>query len=140
VRQLRRAPWQRPKPAVTVRGSTIDPALRALVRDRAGGMCECCGDRLSPIFQAHHRKLRSRGGQDSAANLAALCGLCHRRVHSHVTWATEQGFIVSAFEDPARVPMAVRCEDWRYLTPEGHYLPTDDPAYENGYFPADGAS
>lgn len=136
---IRRAPWQRPKPAVAKFGSTIDPALRQLVRDRAGGLCECCGDRLSPIFQAHHRKLRSRGGQDSACNLAALCGLCHRRIHLRVSWATEQGFIVSAFKDPARVPMAVRCDEWRLLGVDGRYLPVDDAAYEDGgYFAPDG--
>ena len=121
MRAIRRAPWQRPAPAVTKYGSTIDPKLRALVRDRAGGLCECCGDRLSNIFQAHHRKLRSRGGQDSAANLAALCGLCHRRIHNRVAWSTEQGFIVSATDDPATVPMAVLCDRWLLLTPEGGY-------------------
>lgn len=118
---IRRAPWQRPKPVVTRYGSTIDPKLREAVKQRAGGMCECCGDRLSRIFQCHHRKLRSRGGQDSAANLAALCGLCHRRVHGHPVWATDHGFIVSAFDDPAAVAMWVRCESYLYLTPEASY-------------------
>ena len=122
TRAIRRAPWQRPRPVVTKRGSLIDPALRDLVRTRAGGLCECCGDRLSPIFQCHHRKLRSRGGQDSAANLVALCGLCHRRVHSHVAWATDQGFIVSANDDPASVAVAVHLSSWRLLTPDGKYV------------------
>lgn len=121
MRRIGRAPWQRPKPAVTRFGSTIDPELRALIRERAGGGCECCGDRLSPIFQAHHRKLRSRGGQDSAANLVALCGLCHKRVHSHVTWATEHGFMVASSDDPALVPVAVRCESWQLLAFAGTY-------------------
>lgn len=119
MRRIARAPWQRPAPAVA--RYSIAPELRALIRERAGGRCECCGDRLSPIFQAHHRKLRSRGGQDSAANLLALCGLCHRRIHSHVAWATEHGLIVSATDDPALVPVTVRCETWRLLTPDGGY-------------------
>lgn len=125
MRRIGRAPWQRPKPAVTRFGSTIDPELRALIRERAGGRCECCGDRLSPIFQAHHRKLRSRGGQDSAANLVALCGLCHKRVHSHVTWATEHGFMVASSDDPALVPVAVRCESWQLLGYDGTYKTTE---------------
>ena len=121
TRRLSRAPWQRPKPAVTVHGSTIDPKLRALVRDRAGGMCECCGDRLSAIFQCHHRKLRSRGGQDSACNLVALCGLCHRRLHSHVRFATEHGFIVSAYDDPASVPLLLHLDRSVFLAIDGTY-------------------
>lgn len=130
TRALRVPPWKRPKPAVTVRGSTIDPKLRMLVRDRAGGCCECCGVRIGArSYQCHHRKLRSRGGQDSAANLAALCSQCHNRCHGHVAWATEQGFIVSAYDDPATVPMAVRCESWRLLTIDGGYAePTGDAA------------
>lgn len=126
----RRTPLRRPwasRPRRIAPAGFIDGDLRQTVRARAGGCCECCGDRLSPTFQCHHRKLRSRGGQDSAANLAALCGLCHRRIHSYVTWATENGFIVSAVDDPAAVPMAVRCTDWRYLTPDGNYLPAVSP-------------
>lgn len=121
MRRITRAPWQRPRPAVTLRGSAIDPALRAVVRARANGMCECCGCLLGGAFQCHHRKLRSRGGQDSAANLLALCGPCHRRVHGHPAWASEHGFMVSAFEDPAQVPVAVRCERWQLLVPDGTY-------------------
>ena len=126
MRPIARAPWQRPRPALTLRGSMTDPALRRLVRARAGGQCECCGDALSLTFQAHHRKLRSRGGQDSAANLLALCGLCHRRIHNRVAWATEHGFIVSAYDDPATAPVAVRCESWRLLTPDGTYAPVKE--------------
>ena len=117
-------PWGRTVVAGKPGFSTIDRGLRDLIRSRAGGACECCGDRLSAIFQAHHRKLRSRGGQDSACNLAALCGLCHRRIHSHVAWATENGFIVSAYDDPAAIPMAARCERWVLLTVDGGYKDT----------------
>lgn len=121
TRALRRAPWQRPKPAVTKFGSTIDPTLRELVRARAGGECELCGIRLQGRWEAHHRKLRSRGGQDSACNLAALCFLCHRRCHQHVAWSEEQGYIVSSYADPATVPMALRESRWVLLTVDGQY-------------------
>lgn len=126
--RITRAPWQRPAPALTLRGSTVDPALRRLVRARSGGTCECCGDPLSLIFQAHHRKLRSRGGQDSAANLLALCGLCHRRIHNRVAWASEHGFIVSAYDDPATVAVAIGCDSWSLLTPDGRYVATEASA------------
>ena len=125
MRRIARAPWQRPKPAVARHGSTIDPKLRDRIRQRADGRCDCCGDRLAPIFQAHHRKLLSRGGQDSAANLLALCRLCHMRCHSHVTWATWHGFIVAATDDPASVPVAVRGETWQLLGHDGTYQPAE---------------
>lgn len=52
---------------------------------------------------------------------ASALALCHRRIHSRVTWATEQGFIVSATDDPATVPMLLRCETPRLLTATGEY-------------------
>jgi hypothetical protein len=121
TRAIHRAPWQTPPPRLTLRGSTIDPELRRLVHARANGMCECCGERLGGDWQAHHRKLRSRGGQDSACNLVALHPLCHRRVHSHVKWATDHGFQVPSTEDPATYAVAVHCSAWRLLNHDGTY-------------------
>lgn len=129
MRRIQRAAWQRPKPAVTVRGSTIDPQLRQLVRGRAGGCCELCGIRVGArSYQCHHRKLRSRGGQDSAANLACLCAVCHRRCHQHPVWATDHGFIVSAYDDPAAVPVALHESRWVLLTFDGHYTDAGEAA------------
>lgn len=119
---LTRRPWKaKVKPLVTIHGSTIDPALRALVKARAGGRCECCAERLPAHYECHHRKLRSRGGQDSATNLVALCNECHRRIHGHVKWATGHGFIVSAYDDPMVVPVAIYGTDLRFLTVDGFY-------------------
>lgn len=114
-------PWKRRVKPVARPGSTIDAALRQTVRSRAGGRCELCAEPLGAAFECHHRKLRSRGGLDSACNLLALDGLCHRRVHSHVTWATEHGFLVAGHDDPATVPVAVHLTGWRLLTPSGTY-------------------
>lgn len=119
---MTRRPWKpKPQPLVTVRGSTIDPKLRALVRTRAGNACECCAENLRGPWECHHRKLRSRGGQDSAANLLALCGHCHRRIHGHPSWAEDNGFMVRSYEDPKDVPVSIRCETARYLTVDGLY-------------------
>jgi hypothetical protein len=119
---IQRHPWQAPMPRVNHRGSTIDTELRALVYRRAGGLCECCGERLRLAdYQCHHRKLRSRGGQDSAANLCALHGRCHTRVHGHPAWATEHGFQVPSGDDPAMVAIALHGAAWRLLTPTGNY-------------------
>jgi len=83
---------------------------------RCGGLCELCGDRLGAVWQAHHRRLRSRGGHDEPANIVGLHVLCHRRVHGHPEWATGQGFQVSAYADPAAVPLALGCARWVLLS------------------------
>lgn len=123
-RPLKRKPtppwWNKPK-AIT-RFGILDPNLRRQVFARAGGECECCGDRLRQVWEAHHRKFRSRGGQDSIVNLAALCLLCHRRIHNHDVWATEHGYSVPSTEDPASVPMALHGVLFRLLTADGGYL------------------
>lgn len=117
-----RVPWaQRDKTAVVPKAGFIDPKLRRLVYDRAGGCCECCGERLEGAWECHHRKLRSRGGQDSAANLVALYHHCHRRLHNHNNFATEHGFIVSAYADPASVPLFLHLDRHVYLTATGDY-------------------
>lgn len=118
---LTRRPWNS-KPLVTVHGSEIDPKLRALVKARAGSHCECCANSLGAVWECHHRKLRSRGGQDSAANLLALCRECHRRIHGHPRWATEHGFMVTVNDDPRDMPVSVYCERSRLLTIDGLYL------------------
>lgn len=116
---IRPAPWERRAPKVPY-AMQIDPALRAEVYARAGGRCELCGEQLGQVWQAHHRKLRSRGGQDSVCNLVALDAHCHRRVHGHSLWATEQGFIVASYDDPATVPVALHLERWVLLTLNGY--------------------
>lgn len=116
---IRPAPWERRPPRVPY-AKQIDPALRAEVHRRAGGRCELCAQQLGHVWEAHHRKLRSRGGQDSVCNLVALCPTCHRRCHSHNLWATEQGFIVSSYDDPATVPVALHLDRWVLLTLTGY--------------------
>jgi hypothetical protein len=119
TKPITRAPWQKP-PRVPVR-TQLDPGLRAQVRERAAGRCELCTDPLGASWEAHHRKLRSRGGQDSICNLVALCHGCHRRCHGHVAWAEEHGFIVASYDDPATVPLALHLDRWVLLAPSGDY-------------------
>lgn len=123
MRPITTGPWRRPltRQRVARPGSTIDANLRQLVHRRASGRCECCADPLTAGWECHHRKLRSRGGQDSAANLVALCRLCHRRVHGRPAWARETGFMVESWDDPATVLVAVGCAVWVRLTPDGSY-------------------
>jgi hypothetical protein len=117
---IRPAPWK-PRAPRLPRPGLIEPALRQLVRARAGDCCELCGERLGAAWECHHRKLKSRGGQDSAANLLALCSTCHRRCHGHVAWATEHGFIVASHDDPQFVPVALHLSCWVLLHHDGTY-------------------
>lgn len=53
----------------------------AIVRERSGGLCECCGQRGN---QTHHRRARGMGGRRGAglvvnmpSNLVRVCSGCH---------------------------------------------------------------
>ena len=60
-------------------------------------------------FSHHHRLLRSRGRDDSPANLVLLLGSGtsgeHWWVHNNPDLATRLGYMLHAGEDPARVPI-----------------------------------
>ena len=64
--------------------------------------CVRCG---AVSDHAHHRKLRSQGGEDSPENLVRLCFLCHDWVHSNPAEAYEAGLLVKSWDDPATAPM-----------------------------------
>jgi 5-methylcytosine-specific restriction endonuclease McrA len=61
----------------------LDPdnyrALRKQVLTRDGWRCQLCGSLRN--LQVHHRKFRSRLGDDTAQNLITLCVDCHRAGH-----------------------------------------------------------
>lgn len=89
--------------------------VRAIVYNRDDGLCVRCGVYLSEYDMAtargsiHHRKLRSQGGPNTAANLITLCGSgttgCHGWVHGHPAEARNLGLIVHRIDDPASVPV-----------------------------------
>lgn len=81
-------------------------ADRDAVFDRAAGRCERCSTRITrETGQFHHRKLRSRGGDDSPANCVALCPACHEWVHANPRLATVTGWMVPSWADPAKIPV-----------------------------------
>lgn len=82
-------------------GAALDRVM-GIVDHRAGGRCERCGRGLF-VAEHHHRKLRSRGGGDTAANLVAICTRCHVWVHANPVKATETGWMVPRTDDPATV-------------------------------------
>src|ERR1700730_3127078 len=58
--------------------------VRSEVWDRSGGFCQepGCNRCISEeTFEMHHIKFKSKGGDDSKANLRACCKKCHRRHH-----------------------------------------------------------
>lgn len=68
--------------------------LRPVVFARDSWRCQarssvCTGD----AHQAHHRKMRSRGGADTLDNLVSVCMSCHRYLHEHPKWAAERGLL-----------------------------------------------
>ncbi len=61
--------------------SEIDPALRALVRTRASGLCEYCRISERVTLAEHeidHVIAIKHGGDTKAHNLALCCTLCNR--------------------------------------------------------------
>lgn len=64
---------------------------------RSGGLCVLNGCE-NVATHAHHRKLRSQGGDDSPANLLPLCSGCHADVHANPDWAKRYELIVPAWD------------------------------------------
>ncbi len=64
-------------------------ALKVLVRRRANGVCEGCGEHAPfldrdghPYLEPHHLTRVADGGPDREDHVIAICPNCHRRVHS----------------------------------------------------------
>ena len=99
---------------------------QSLVDQRAAGHCEArLSERCVGAGQHyHHRKLRSRGGADSAANLVDICHHCHDWIHAHPKDATERGWMVPSWADPVEVPV-YRYRRWVLLDDEGGISPVE---------------
>lgn len=87
----------------------IDKKIVELVVERAQGYCEACGKPEQPTMALHHRKLKSRGGKDSASNLMRVHHSCHNMstgsIHANPTWAEDKGFMVASWQEPDAAPM-----------------------------------
>jgi 5-methylcytosine-specific restriction endonuclease McrA len=69
----------RPKEARLRLDSASYKQLCREVLDRDGWKCQSCG--TPEKLQVHHKKFRSRRGDDSEDNLVTLCADCHNSVH-----------------------------------------------------------
>lgn len=80
-----------------------------LVEERAGGYCEVCGLSALPSMALHHRKLRSRGGEDTVSNLIWVHHGCHNlkstSIHSNPEYASQKGWMVGSWQTPSDVPI-----------------------------------
>jgi len=118
-----------PAGRVKVRAAHVQ---RPLVWARSGGRCERCGNGLPVVWECHHRKLRSQGGDWSLSNLLALHMDCHNAgsptgVHAHPADAYRNGYLVRSAFDPAAAPLLLHGRNWVLLTPDGAYQPTEAP-------------
>lgn len=99
--------------------------LREIVHARCKGYCEKCGLPLGDSWALHHRKLRSRGGEDAVENFVALHHKCHNMatdsVHSNPAIATKEGFMVSTYSNPAECPVTLPDGRSVILTTDGRY-------------------
>lgn len=102
--------------------SGVTAAQVTLVHRRSKNLCEAdahphCQGRAEHI---HHRKLRSRGGGHTVANLLHVCHLCHGWIHDNPAAATEKGWMVSTWADPTEVRV-VRWGWWLRLFDNGEW-------------------
>ena len=90
-------------------GTNVDKQVVKIVEQRAGNFCESCGGRAQESMALHHRKLKSRGGKDTPANLIRVHHGCHNlgtdSIHTNPSWADDKGFMVSSWREPEQTPM-----------------------------------
>jgi hypothetical protein len=96
---------------------------------RDGGACFRCGMTDAYEWNCHHRQLKGGGGADTLENRILLDGSgasgCHGHVHHNRAEAFSEGWIVSRYEDPARVPALHYRLGKVFLTAEGEVIPED---------------
>lgn len=99
----------------------FSPAVRDIIADRSGGLCEVCG--VDAGVQFHHRRPRGMGGTKrvssaSASNGLHVCGACHRLIESYRTVAKMLGWLVPTAADPTSRSVLYRGR-WARLGDDG---------------------
>lgn len=112
-------------------------AVRALVLERDGYACVCCGTSIiGRPYSLQHRLRRSHGGGNSPANLITVLGTgttgCHERIDSRRDPSDEaKGYTVRSWDDPLLIPVMIFSPHGSgitmWLTDDGTYA-TEPPA------------
>lgn len=101
----------------------MDKKVVALVQERAGDYCEACGGAAQQSMALHHRKLKSRGGKDTAANLISVHHKCHNlgtdSIHLNPEWAEQKGFMIPTWQNPAEVAISLPSGGFALLLDDG---------------------
>jgi hypothetical protein len=108
----------------------MNKKLREALYVRSQGVCDVCGLPLpEDSWAAHHRKLRSQGGQDTLSNLLALHHACHNgntnSVHLAGKISRTNGYLVSAYANPEETPVLLHGKKPTLLTDDGEMTETD---------------
>lgn len=101
-----------------MKATEIPLAARTAVLRRERFRCARCAI-PSPSGHWHHRRSRSVRDEHThhPCNGVLLCAVCHAWVHAHPEKARNEGWIVSRYTDPGRIP---------FKTPTGWVLPACD--------------
>lgn len=108
--------------------STPGSDLADAVLERDSYSCVVCGENLygprGEAWSIHHRVRRSQGVDNQLSNLVAVCGGarmdgCHQQIHSQITKAREDGWLLRRGEDPQAVPLAHSQRGWVRLLNDG---------------------
>jgi hypothetical protein len=100
-----------PTPAAAAKAAeerALEREARRIVRERSGGVCECCGRARATNFS--HRKGAGQGGEWSAANGLDACGSgnasgCHGFIHQNPDAACELGWMLRRHQVPEGEPV-----------------------------------
>jgi 5-methylcytosine-specific restriction endonuclease McrA len=68
------------KKRIVLKGKKLDE-LRERILARDGWKCKWCDGETN--LHIHHLRFRSQQGDDSEANMATLCWICHDKVHKN---------------------------------------------------------
>lgn len=104
--ELKRSPSRKHRRSKQARGREFSPAIKAIVTERSGGLCEHC--RRRPIASIHHCKFRSQlrrsEGSGGLKRALGLCIECDALVHGGTEGQKYRVMYAELAESLANVP------------------------------------